>query len=99
MERRIEIRKPIICRMDCSDGHKTFTAEGFDMSENGVSFKTDVVLPENSEVVLHYRMQEDGPTVTARVRICQQSGGRYGAKFLDRKVALATGESVQRKGR
>ena len=91
MERRIEIRKPIICRMECAAGHKTFTAEGFDMSEGGVSFACKEELPVDSEVVLHYRMQEDGPMVIARVIIRQQSGGRYGAKFLDRKVALATG--------
>jgi hypothetical protein len=91
MERRLNIRKPIICRIDCETQHQTFSAEGFDMSETGVSFSAAVELPQNTEVLLHYRMQEDGPMVTARVLICQQSGGRYGAKFLDRKVALATG--------
>lgn len=92
MERRVAARKPIICRMECATGHKQFTAEGFDMSETGVSFSCKEELPVDSEVTLHYRMQEDGPTMIARVLIRQQSNGRYGAKFLDRKVALATGD-------
>lgn len=92
MERRVAVRKPIVCRMDCASSHQTFTAEGFDMSETGVSFTANIELPQNTEVILHYRLQEDGPMVTARVLICQQSGGRYGGKFLDRKVALATGD-------
>ncbi len=91
MERRLAIRVPIECRIDGKAGHQTFTAEGFDMSETGVSFKSDKELPQNSEVILHYRLQEDGPMVTARVLICQQSGGRYGAKFLDRSVGFEHG--------
>lgn len=91
MERRVSVRKPIECRIEGKSGHQTFTAEGFDMSETGVSFKTDKELPQNSEVVLHYRLQEDGPMVIAHVIICQQSGGRYGAKFVDRKVAFEHG--------
>ena len=92
MERRVEARKPIECRIEGKAGTQSFTAEGFDMSETGVSFLTPQQLPQNSEVVLHYRLQEDGPMVTARVMICQRSGGRYGAKFIDRKVALEKGE-------
>jgi hypothetical protein len=30
--------------------------------------------------------------VTARVMIRQRTGGRYGAKFIDRKVAFEKGE-------
>ena len=92
MERRLAMRVPIECRIDGKTGTQSFQAEGFDMSETGVSFKTEKELPQNSEVVLHYRLQEDGPMVTARVLICQQSGGRYGAKFLDRSVALERGK-------
>jgi hypothetical protein len=88
MERRVEIRKPIICRMECSDGQKSFSAEGFDMSETGVSFACRQDLRPDTEVTLNYRLQVNGPMVSARVLIRQQSGGRYGAKFLDRKVAL-----------
>jgi hypothetical protein len=82
---------PIQCRIECSAGTQTFMAEGFDMSESGVSFVTSRELPQDTEVVLHYRLQHDGPMVTARVLIRQQSGGRYGGKFLDRKAALERG--------
>jgi len=92
MERRIEVRKPIICRMECSDGNQSFTAEGFDMSETGVSFACQQELPQDTEVTLHYRLQVKGPMVIARVLVRQQSGGRYGAKFLDRKVELVCGD-------
>ena len=91
MERRIEVRKPIECRIEGKAGTQSFVAEGFDMSETGVSFVTAQELPQNTEVVLHYRLQHDGPMVTARVLICAQTGGRYGAKFLTRNAALASG--------
>lgn len=91
MERRLAVRTPIECRIEGKAGHQSFIAEGFDMSESGVSFKTNAELPQNTEVILHYRLQSDGPMVTARVLICQQSGGRYGAKFLDRHVSLEHG--------
>jgi hypothetical protein len=77
--------------MECSAGTQTFMAEGFDMSESGVSFVTSRELPQDTEVVLRYRLQHDGPMITARVLIRQQSGGRYGAKFLNRTVALESG--------
>ena len=92
MERRISVRTPIRCRIEGAAGTQTFVAEGFDMSESGVSFSTPYELPLDAEVVLHYRLQHDGPMVTARVLIRQQSGGRYGATFLDRKVALESGD-------
>jgi PilZ domain len=91
MEKRVELRRPIQCRMECSAGTQTFMAEGFDMSESGVSFNTPFELPLDTEVVLRYRLQHDGPMVTARVLIRQQNGGRYGAKFLIRKAALESG--------
>ena len=92
MERRIAVRKPITCQIEGKAGHQTFTAGGFDMSETGVSFDTQQQIPLNSEVTLHYRLTEDGPWITARVIICQQSGGRYGAKFVERKVAKTSGK-------
>lgn len=87
MERRIAARHPIKCQIEGKAGHQTFMAEGFDMSEGGVAFDTSENLPLNAEVVLHYRLSEDGPWITAKVIICQQTGGRYGAKFVERKVA------------
>ncbi|MGH9520903.1 MAG: PilZ domain-containing protein [Terriglobales bacterium] len=87
MERRVAVRKPIICRMEGSAGEQTFTADGCDMSETGISFACPQLLPVHSEATLRYRMQHNGPLVIARVLIRQQSGHRYGAKFLDRRVA------------
>jgi len=87
MERRIALRQPIRCQIEGQAGHQAFTATGFDMSATGVAFETAQQLPLNSEVVLHYRLDDDGPWITATVIICQQTGGRYGAKFVERKVA------------
>ncbi len=92
MERRISARRPIRCQLEGKTGHQSFVAEGFDMSENGVAFETSQQLPLNSEVTLHYRLDEDGPWITAKVIICQQSGGRYGAKFIERKLAKGSGK-------
>lgn len=92
MERRIAVRRPIRCRIEGKAGAQKFVAQGFDMSDSGVAFDTSEQLPLNTEVVLHYRLQEDGPMVIARVIICRQAGGRYGAKFVDRKVALEPDE-------
>lgn len=86
MERRISVRTPIRCRIECAAGTQTFVAEAFDMSESGVSFGTSHELPLNTEVMLRYRLEDDGPMISAKVRICQQSGGRYGAMFLAHKA-------------
>ena len=85
MERRLSIRKPIKCRIDCVSGTEKFVAEGFDISDHGVSFKTAERLPLDSEVILHYRLDDDGPMISAHVRIVRESDGRYGATFLDKK--------------
>ena len=85
MERRIAIRHPIRCQIEGQSGHQSFTAKGFDMSETGLAFDTEHPLPLNSQVTLHYRLDDDGPWITATVIICQQTGGRYGAKFIARK--------------
>ena len=92
MERRIAVRRPIKCQIEGKAGHQSFMAEGFDMSESGVSFSTTHQVPLNAEVIIHYRLDEDGPWITAKVIICQQTGGRYGAKFVERKVAKTTGK-------
>ena len=91
-ERRISVRTPIRCRIDGQAGSKSFMAEGFDVSDTGLSFTASVELPQNSRVILHYRLDEDGPMITATVQICQQTGGRYGAKFLDHHHATATAD-------
>lgn len=91
MERRIAVRKPIRCQIEGKAGHQSFMAAGFDISETGVAFDTQQQLPLNSEVTIHYRLDEDGPWITARVIICQQTGGRYGAKFLDKKSSARAG--------
>jgi hypothetical protein len=93
MERRIALRRPIRCRIECKTGNETFLADGFDMSDTGVSFATARALPQNTEVVLHYRLEDDGPMITAKVVICQQTGGRYGARFVDHKSAAHNGAS------
>lgn len=92
MERRIAARRRIRCQIEGKAGHQSFTAEGFNMSETGVAFDTPQQLPLNSEVTLHYRLDEDGPWITAKVIICQQTGSRYGAKFVERKIAKTTGK-------
>ncbi len=90
MERRIAARLPIRCQIEGKAGHQSFMANGFDMSETGVSFETPQQLPLNAEVTLHYRLDDDGPWITAKVIICQQTGGRYGAKFVERKSGKAS---------
>ena len=92
MERRISVRTPIRCQIEGKAGHQSFMAAGFDMSETGLSFDTAQPLPQDAEVVLHYRLDEDGPWITAKVIICQKTGGRYGAKFVERKAGKANGQ-------
>jgi PilZ domain len=92
MERRISARQPIRCQIEGKAGHQSFVAEGFDMSETGLAFNTPQQLPQNAEVVLHYRLDEDGPWITAKVVICQKTEGRYGARFVERKTGKASGE-------
>ena len=89
MERRISVRHPIRCQIEGKAGHQTFMAEGFDLSENGIAFATPQQIPLNSEVTIHYRLDDDGPWITAKVVIRHQTGGRYGAKFIERKAQRA----------
>jgi hypothetical protein len=93
MERRAAARAPIRCRIEGKMGTQSFLAAGFDISESGVSFITSHELPPNAEVVLHYRLDDDGPMITARVRIVQHSAGRYGAMFVDKKSAASPSKS------
>ena len=92
MERRLHVRKPIQCRIEGRTGALTFLADGFDLSDSGLSFGTPVDLPLDTEVVLHYRLEEEGPMITAKVRICRQAGERYGATFVEHKAGHATGK-------
>ena len=85
MERRQSARQPIRCRIDGVAGSQKFIAEGFDLSDHGVSFRTTQVLPLDTEVILHYRLEDDGPMITAKVRIVREADGRYGARFIERK--------------
>ena len=89
MEQRLSVRKPINCRIEGVSGTEKFVAEGFDISDHGVSFKTEHRLPLDSEAILHYRLDDDGPMISAHVRIIREGGGRYGATFLDRKQPTA----------
>lgn len=67
-------------------GAVSFVADGLDLSERGVSFRTQHVLPLDAEVLLRYRLEDDGPTISARVRICHYTAGRYGTMFLTRRA-------------
>ena len=84
---RLSVRKLIRCSIEGESGNETFDAQGFDMSEHGISFVTERKLPVNSELLLRYRLDDDGPMITARVRICRNAAGRYGAMFLEKKLA------------
>lgn len=86
MDRRTTARTSIHCRIVCEAGPQSFAAEGVDLGERGIAFNTTQELPLNAEVVLRYRLDDDGPTITARVRICRLDSGRYFAEFLARKT-------------
>ncbi len=85
MERRDSGRSEIQCLIECKTGNHEFVAHGFDISKNGISFSTSRELPMNAEAILRYRLSDEGPLITARVRLCQQSNGRIGAQFIETK--------------
>ncbi len=85
MERRTSGRTEIQCLIECKSGTHEFVAHGFDISPTGISFSTTRELPLNAEAVLRYRLEEEGPLITARVRLRRQVGGRIGAEFIERK--------------
>ena len=85
MERRISERKAIQCLIECKVGTHEFVAHSFDISPHGISFTSSRELPMDVEATLRYRLDDEGPLITARVRLCQQSGGRIGAQFIEQK--------------
>ena len=87
MDRRTTARSSIRCRLVGEAGLLTFAAEGVDISGRGIAFNTTQELPMKAEVVLRYRLDDDGPTITAHVRIDRQDSGRYFAEFLASKTA------------
>ena len=86
MDRRASERTSIRWRIVCEAGPHTFAAQGVDFGERGIAFTAAHDLPLNAEVTLRYRLDDDGPTITARVRIRRQDGGRYFAEFLGRQA-------------
>ena len=86
MDRRTTARTSIRCRIVGEAGPQSFAAEGVDLGERGIAFNTTDDLPLNAEVTLRYRLDDDGPTITARVRIRRQDGGRHFAEFLGRQA-------------
>jgi hypothetical protein len=88
MERRASPRSPIRCQIECEAGTQTFRAQGFDISEVGIAFITPAALPVDTEALLRYRLDDDGPLITARVLITQQTEGRVGARFIERTMGV-----------